>query len=143
MGTDLRAVRLTESEKKHPCLSCGACCASFRVSFYWREANPEDQSNAVPLGLTEDVTDSLRCMKGTNVNHHSKCIALKGRIGDQVACSIYENRSSTCKNFRASYENGKHNPRCDEARAKHGLPPLGHEDYISCQFIEPVGRSNV
>ncbi|HOC10952.1 MAG TPA: YkgJ family cysteine cluster protein, partial [Thermomonas sp.] len=21
----------------HPCLSCGACCAYFRVSFHWSE----------------------------------------------------------------------------------------------------------
>ncbi|RBD09468.1 YkgJ family cysteine cluster protein, partial [Xanthomonas oryzae pv. oryzae] len=24
----------------HPCLTCGACCAYFRVSFHWSEADP-------------------------------------------------------------------------------------------------------
>jgi hypothetical protein len=23
----------------NPCVSCGACCAHFRVSFYWAEAD--------------------------------------------------------------------------------------------------------
>ena len=25
----------------HPCLSCGACCAHFRASFYWAEADDQ------------------------------------------------------------------------------------------------------
>ncbi|THB82127.1 YkgJ family cysteine cluster protein, partial [Pantoea allii] len=25
------------SEISNPCVSCGACCAHFRVSFYWAE----------------------------------------------------------------------------------------------------------
>ena len=25
----------------NPCMTCGACCAFFRVSFYWAEANGE------------------------------------------------------------------------------------------------------
>ncbi|MBN1287107.1 MAG: YkgJ family cysteine cluster protein, partial [Anaerolineae bacterium] len=50
---------------ENPCLHCGACCAHYRVSFYWGEAGPL-QSNAVPPELTEEVTDFRRCMKGTN-----------------------------------------------------------------------------
>lgn len=113
----------------HPCQSCGACCASFRVAFYWREAEPRDSENPVPLNLSTDLTPTHRLMKGTDKKHHPKCIALLGRIGQNVACSIYQNRSSTCRNFAASYENGKHNPRCDEARAKHGLSPLTRDDF--------------
>lgn len=125
MGADSGSVGL----KPHPCLSCGACCASFRVSFYWREANSFEHENAVPIELTEDVTSMARCMKGTNVHHNNKCIALRGKIGEKAWCEVYEKRSSTCRNFRASYENGQRNPRCDEARAKHGLPPLTKSDF--------------
>jgi Fe-S-cluster containining protein len=35
----------------NPCLSCGACCASFRVSFYWRET--------VALGLPEPMSKKV------------------------------------------------------------------------------------
>ncbi|MCB0347488.1 MAG: YkgJ family cysteine cluster protein [Bdellovibrionales bacterium] len=113
-----------DSPKKHPCLSCGACCASFRVAFYWREAEAKDAENSVPQGYFEDLDGMSRCMKGTNDKHHPKCIALKGTIGKDGHCSIYENRPSPCRRFEASYENGTQNIRCDEAREKHGLKPL-------------------
>ncbi|HWU69743.1 MAG TPA: YkgJ family cysteine cluster protein, partial [Pseudoxanthomonas sp.] len=38
----------------HPCLSCGACCAIFRVSLHWSEADPE-QGGRVPIELTEPL----------------------------------------------------------------------------------------
>lgn len=38
----------------NPCMSCGACCAYFRVSFYWAEA--DDAGGSVPAQLTEPVT---------------------------------------------------------------------------------------
>lgn len=113
----------------HPCLSCGACCASFRVSFYWREAEPKDHDQPVPEDLWSELTDNLRCMKGTEVKHHPKCIALKGVIGEKVSCTIYSNRSSTCRNFKASFEDGIKNEKCDYARAKHGLRPLERRDW--------------
>lgn len=122
----------------HPCQSCGACCASFRVAFYWRESEPSDTDNPVPRELSVDLSPTHRIMKGTEHKHHPKCIALKGRVGSHVECSIYSQRSSTCRRFEASYENGKHNPRCDEARAKHGLSPLGREDFSELNHDEEL-----
>jgi len=108
----------------HPCLTCGACCASFRVSFYWREAEPDEHQDAVPALYWEDTTPTYRAMKGTSTKHHPKCMALRGRIGDRVSCAIYTQRPSTCRAFEASYEHGVHNEKCDRAREKHGLKPL-------------------
>lgn len=119
------------SEALHPCQSCGACCASFRVEFYWREGSKADHDPSVPQELWEEGSSQTRVMKGTNKNHNIRCVALKGRIGAQVACEIYSARSSTCRNFSASYENGYRNPRCDEARAKHGLAPLTKADFFT------------
>ena len=116
------------STTTHPCLRCGACCAFFRVEFYWREANQEDTPKAVPIDLVEDLTSQTRCMKGTSKKHNPTCVALKGNIGEFAYCSIYENRSSVCRKFAASYENGEPNFRCDEARKKHGLKILRRED---------------
>lgn len=114
----------------HPCQKCGACCASFRVSFYWRESEP-DTENGTPKNLTVDQDLNTRCMKGTETKHRPHCVALKGRVGNEVGCSIYMNRPSPCRNFSASLENGIKNPRCDEARAKHGLEPLTKYDWIT------------
>lgn len=117
------------SQIHHPCQNCGACCASFRVHFYWLEAE-KGYSYETPTELTEDLDLRSRCMKGTSTKHQPRCIALKGRVGDFVRCDIYLNRPTPCRQFSASYENGKHQVRCDEARAKHGLKPLTRESWL-------------
>lgn len=114
---------------KNPCVSCGACCAHFRVQFYWREANPGDCENPVPPDLFEELTPQHRCMKGTGKKHHPKCEGLKGRIGKDASCSIYSQRPTPCRAFTASYADGLKHERCDEARAAHGLPPLRPSDW--------------
>lgn len=105
----------------NPCMTCGACCAYFRVSFYWAEG--DDASGRVPASLTEPVTPFLRCMAGTNQNP-PRCKALTGTPGESVSCSIYANRPSTCREFSLSGEGGEVNEACNRARARYGLPPL-------------------
>lgn len=120
----------------HPCRNCGACCAFFRVEFYWREANYEDYDLAVPVELTEDVNEQKRCMKGTNGKATIRCIALKGKIGQEVSCDIYGNRATPCREFEASYENGEPNYRCDQARERYGLRPLKRDDWPQINSAE-------
>jgi hypothetical protein len=69
----------------HPCLTCGACCASFRVDFSVYET--QELGGDVPDGLAVDVTDTLRRMRGTD---HSppRCAALTGKVGTQAACGM-------------------------------------------------------
>ncbi|MCB9797712.1 MAG: YkgJ family cysteine cluster protein [Alphaproteobacteria bacterium] len=112
------------ARRVHPCLSCGACCAAYRVSFYWAEA--DDGHGEVPVGLTVPISPHLRAMAGTH-RAPPRCVALMGDVGQRVACSIYAKRSSTCREFEPSWESGRHNPACDKARALHGLPPLKPE----------------
>lgn len=99
----------------HPCLSCGACCASFRVDFSACET--QELGGAVPDGLAVELTDTLRRMRGTD---HSppRCAALMGRVGVQAACGIYEWRPSPCREFEAGSE------ACNRARRRYQLPPL-------------------
>lgn len=52
----------------NPCMHCGACCAYFRVSFYWAEM--VSGGGVVPDELTEPLTPFLSCMKGTNSKNH-------------------------------------------------------------------------
>jgi Fe-S-cluster containining protein len=87
----------------------------------------------VPEELTEKVNPYLSCMKGTFTPVEPRCVALKGEIGRSVHCQIYENRSSSCRNFEASFESGIENPRCAEARIKKGLPALTLEDWKPIQ----------
>lgn len=103
------------SEKSNPCLRCGACCAAFRVSFYWAEA--DDGGGPVPLHLTEKINDFRRCMRGT-WSDTPRCTALQGEVGSEVSCAIYPQRSSTCREFVAWSE------ACNRARGKYGLAEL-------------------
>lgn len=93
------------------CMECGACCAAYRVSFYWSEAL------ALPPALTQKVNPWLSCMAGTN-QPAPRCHALQGEIGQRVSCGVYEQRSSTCRELVAGDD------RCGRARLRHGLAPL-------------------
>jgi len=95
------------------CQSCGACCAAFRVSFYWAEAD-DAPGGTVPAALTRPVSPHLRCMAGTEAKP-VRCVALAGEVGGRVACGIYAQRSSTCR----SVEPG--DGQCLKARAMWGL----------------------
>ncbi len=104
-----------------PCLTCGACCAAFRVSFYWGEC--QSAGGTVPDELTLQVTLHHACMKGTEKNP-VHCTALVGTPGERVSCNIYENRSSTCREFDIFNEDGSVNEACVRARAFYGLAPV-------------------
>lgn len=113
---------------KNPCVECGACCAFFRVSFFWEETSP-DYPDGVPADQTEPLDSLLQCMNGTN-QPHPRCACLDGRIGQKVACTIYQRRSSTCRDFGLHEKEevicatGEDLIRCNEARKAWGLPPL-------------------
>lgn len=104
-----------------PCLSCGACCAHFRVSFYAGEC--QSVGGLVPDELVVPISPHLVAMRGTELKP-VRCVALEGEVGCQVSCRVYESRSSTCREFSTSWEDGEHNPHCDAARAAYGLPPV-------------------
>jgi len=76
-----------------------------------------------PVEWTIPVSPFHVAMKGTT-GDNPRCIALEGEVGREVGCAIYAKRPSTCRNFTASYAQGKKSSRCDEARDAFGLPPL-------------------
>lgn len=128
--------------KPNPCVGCGACCAYFRVAFYWREAEEKDSNHPVPPGSFVDLDSQWRCMRGTEVKHNPKCVGLKGRVGRDASCSIHAQRPSPCRDFTASFSNGRRNPRCDEARRAKGLRPLGPGDWVGVDGdVSPSGAT--
>lgn len=60
-------------------MTCGACCAYYRVSFYWGECG-EAPGGIVPVEFTEKVHEHMVCMKGTN-SYPPRRIALRGEVG--------------------------------------------------------------
>lgn len=103
------------SDRSHPCLTCGACCASFRVDFAIYEL--DDMGGRVPAGLAVQVNGSTCRMRGTD-HVPVRCAALTGKVGERAACGIYEWRPAPCREFEA----GSH--ACGIARMRHGMEPL-------------------
>lgn len=105
-----------------PCQQCGACCAHFRVSFYWSEAE-RTLGGLVPPELTEPLNPQRLMMQGTNARP-PRCVALEGEVGVACACTIYPERPSACRELDPWDEAGRADPKCNRARAAHGLPPV-------------------
>ena len=98
-----------------PCERCGACCATFRVDFSIMETQAE--GGAVPDGLALPVTARTCRLRGTD-HQPPRCAALTGRVGERVACGIYEWRPSPCREFAAGSD------ACNRVRRQHGLALL-------------------
>lgn len=105
----------------HPCLACGACCAAFPVVF------PKTQvvrhGGRVPDALVEPGPHPTQVrLRGTGAAE-PRCATLMGPIG-AARCARYDDRPDVCRRFAPSWEDGAANAYCDEARRRHGLPPL-------------------
>ena len=112
----------------HPCLSCGACCATFRVSLHWSEAEPA-LGGRVPVELTEPVRTHELAMRGTSQSR-PRCVALDADIGRSSRCTIHARRPAACAAVAASWESGEASGQCDRARLEHGLAVLTPADWI-------------
>lgn len=97
------------------CTSCGACCAYFRVDFSVYEL--ASSGGQVPDGLADTVNGNTARMRGTD-HVPMRCAALTGKVGEKVACGIYEWRPSPCREFEEGSD------ACNRARSRHGLAPL-------------------
>ena len=101
------------TDSDNVCIRCGACCAFFRVSFYWSEA----PARGIPESMTEQVNAFRSCMAGTNAMP-ARCTALEGEINHAVRCTIYEQRPSPCRSVMPGDE------KCMRARQHWGLAPI-------------------
>ena len=77
----------------------------------------------VPADLTEPYTPTTACMR-EHPDHPQRCIALEGTVGIAVHCAIYERRPLACAEFAPLAALGMSDDACNEARRRHGLPPL-------------------
>lgn len=111
----------------HPCLSCGACCAALRASFPFWEA----RERGIPENMLTSLPFPYVAMNGTLSSISTRCVALQGTVGKfGTICSIYSKRSSSCRLFLPSLEDGRtRNAFCDKSREKHQLPILQHENW--------------
>ncbi len=107
------------------CLSCGACCAAFRVDFHCADlaSDAANKVNGVPLAMTVPLTQTLVRMRGTD-EAPPRCIALEGEVGQKVRCTIYEQRPGPCRDFAPYAPLGIGDDACDRARRRYGMSAL-------------------
>ncbi|AUN95470.1 YkgJ family cysteine cluster protein [Pseudazoarcus pumilus] len=104
------------------CGTCGACCASLIVDFHASCLASRDEGG-VPDALTVPVIGNIVRMRGTDAAP-PRCCALDGEVGVAVRCTIYEQRPGPCRDFAPYAALGIGDPGCDDARRRHGMPPL-------------------
>jgi len=118
-------------ERKNPCLTCGACCAHFLVTFRVSEMDPA-QERSVPPEYAEPFDEERFCLLGTN-QLAPRCAALQGEVGHKVRCGIYDRRPTPCRNFGVSWESGRITSsrtqidKCNAVRKEWDLLPLTRE----------------
>jgi hypothetical protein len=78
-----------------PCLSCGACCVTYRITLPRSELDSVP-GGTVPAALTEPYTATTACMR-EQLDSPGRCIALDGNVGQAVSCSIYAHRPEACR----------------------------------------------
>lgn len=101
------------NQADNPCLACGACCKTYRVSFYWAEA----EERGLPDALVERVSAHIACMAGTN-SSTPRCAALGTGAAGPLGCAVYPQRPDPCREVQPGDD------KCQRARARHGLSAL-------------------
>lgn len=110
------------SVERGTCISCGACCVTYRVLFLRHELDCEP-GGWVPTALTESISNCGVRMRCTGDNP-TRCLELVGTPGVDVSCAIYDRRPSPCRAFAPEAGAGSGDAACGDARRLHGLPPL-------------------
>ena len=105
------------------CQRCGACCANLPANraegfVSWVEVEPGDRLLARPEVARRHVVRDADGVPHLRLAPDGRCLALRGRLGDRVRCTIYHDRPSPCRRVQAGDE------LCRSYRAAHGLASL-------------------
>lgn len=101
------------------CLACGACCTNpdenRREGVHeWVELGPRDVILRRRRGERLVVRDAAG-VPHLRLDPSGRCVALRGRIGQRVSCSIYEIRPRACRRVEPGSD------RCLQYRRERGL----------------------
>ena len=113
-----------DAEKvEYDCMSCGACCCNpeqnREISYVeYVEVEGRDKLRREPsllqkLTFTNEKGEIHMRLVGVN----QRCCALEGRLGEQVACTIYELRPGGCRRVKPG------DSWCKKLRVERGIDP--------------------
>lgn len=102
------------------CTRCGACCCNAPANLAegareWVAIAPRDVILASPTLVRRLVTHDAAGEPHLRMDEGGRCLALRGRVGARVECSIYRERPSACRIVEAGSD------ECLRARRDRGL----------------------
>ena len=109
-----------EKTGEYDCTKCGACCAPkprHAGIFHYVPLRPTDLENHPRMQVLKKISGETgingRCVQTCEGVNGTQCVALRGTIGEETSCAIYDNRPEICRQFAPGSD------VCLEARAEH------------------------
>jgi Fe-S-cluster containining protein len=103
----------------YDCQQCGACCinqqAAPAVGYVRLTKHESKQMKRLGLSVVQTDNKSLLGTRNRVGTTHSVCVALRGHVGGQCGCAIYELRPHNCRQFEVGSR------LCRTAREEAGL----------------------
>jgi Fe-S-cluster containining protein len=121
-----RGVRGTDRSRMPPttydCMTCGACCCNPDLNRKYGHVNYIEIQADDRILRNESLVKKLVFRDKDDVPHvrldrRQRCTALRGHVGVSVACSIYRDRPTGCRNVLPGDE------ECLRARRERGIDP--------------------
>ena len=102
------------------CTRCGACCCNpdenRREGFIdYVEVEPRDALAREPELMRRLVVRNAEGVPHLRIDQSGRCLALRGRVGARVSCTIYEVRPTGCRRVEAG------TARCLQYRRERGV----------------------
>jgi Fe-S-cluster containining protein len=102
------------------CTRCGACCANpdenrSEQFLDYVEVRARDRLLEKPELVRRFVVYNSEGVPHLRLHPDGRCLALRGRIGHRVTCTIYDDRPTGCRKVEAGSE------RCLAYRRERGL----------------------
>ncbi len=110
-------------DNKPDCQTCGACCGNLPTQSedFLGELSVDDVLRLAPKSREELVVrlhGGARYLRVIDDESGSRCLSLKGVIGEKVSCGIYSKRPDFCRAFEAGSD------ACHSTRILRGVEAL-------------------
>lgn len=117
------SVTVGPGEPVPDCLTCGACCDNYSIV---PMSMAESEHLNDYMEVTVDSEPGIVIDRLINRDWEAgRCKHLRGEIGRDIGCSVYEKRPGVCRVFEAGSD------KCHEIRRMYGLEPQLSQEQVA------------
>lgn len=119
----------TEASKEPPpdCLTCGVCCA-FALPVEVSKTDPVEGLDCIDVIADDAPEDTVINRFLPRDPETAYCKHLGGKLGESIACQVYEIRPEECRYFDVGSD------RCHEFRRMYGVEPQLTEEQLKLEL---------